>query len=112
MKLKEIILKINSDKEFRDEFMKSFTFKNNGRAKIAEKFNLTAENTRLAIVYLKGREGIKLSSKMQSTYEEYLKLQDKMPITAIANYLKKDFSTIRACYWYSIGDSMNFKKNK
>ena len=43
-------------------------------------------------------------------YQEYLKLKDEMTITQIANYLKKDFSTIRACHWYYMGKSMNFSK--
>lgn len=110
MKLEQIILRINTDKEFKKEFMKSFICKNNGRAKLAKQFKLSPEHVRLAIVYLKGKEGLKLSDKMILVYQEYLKLKDEMTITQIANYLKKDFSTIRACHWYSVGQSMNFSK--
>ena len=110
MKLEQIILRINTDKEFKKEFMKSFICKNNGRAKLAKQFKLSPEHVRLAIVYLKGKEGIKLSDKMILVYQEYLKLKDEMTITQIANYLKKDFSTIRACHWYSVGQSMDFSK--
>ena len=110
MKLEQIILRINTDKKFKKEFLKSFLLKNNGRAKLAKQFNLSPEYVRLALIYLKGKEEIKLSNKMILVYQEYLKLKDKMTITEIANYLKKDFSTIRACYWYSVGKSMNFSK--
>lgn len=110
MKLEQIILRINTDKEFKNEFIKSFIYKNNGRAKLAKQFKLSPEYVRLAIVYLKGKEGLQLSDKMILVYQEYLKLKDEMTITQIANYLKKDFSTIRACYWYSVGQSMNFSK--
>lgn len=110
MKLEQIILRINTDKKFKNEFMKSFLFKNNGRAKLAKQFKLSPEHVRLAIVYLKGKEGLKLSDKMILVYQEYLKLKDEMTITQIANYLEKDFSTIRACHWYSVGQSMNFSK--
>jgi len=110
MKLQEIILQINTDKKFRNEFLKSFLLKNNGRAKLAKQFNLKPEHVRLALIYLKGKKGLKLSDKMILVYQEYLKLRDEMTITQIANYLEKDFSTIRACYWYSVGKSMNFSK--
>ena len=110
MKLEQIILRINTDKKFKKEFMKSFLLKNNGRAKLAKQFKLSPEHVRLALIYLKGKEGLKLSDKMTIVYQEYLKLRDEMTITQIANYLKKDFSTIRACYWYSVGKSMNFSK--
>jgi hypothetical protein len=110
MKLEQIILRINTDKKFKKEFLKSFLLKNNGRAKLAKQFNLKQEYVRLALIYLKGKEGIKLSDKMTIVYQEYLKLRNEMTITQIANYLKKDFSTIRACYWYSVGKSMNFSK--
>ena len=110
MKLEQIILRINTDKKFRKEFLKSFLLKNNGRAKLAKQFNLSPEYVRLALIYLKGKEGLKLSNKMTLVYQEYLKLRDEMTITQIANYLKKDFSTVRACYWYSVGKSMNFSK--
>lgn len=110
MKLEQIILRINTDKKFRKEFLKSFLLKNNGRAKLAKQFNLKPEYVRLALIYLKGKEGIELSDKMILVYQEYLKLKDEMTITAIANYLEKDFSTIRACHWYYMGQSMNFSK--
>ena len=110
MKLEQIILRINTDKEFKKEFIKSFICKNNGRAKLAKQFKLSPEHVRLAIVYLKGKEGLKLSDKMILVYQEYLKLKDEMTISQIANYLKKDFSTIRACHWYSVGQSMDFSK--
>ena len=110
MKLEQIILKINTDKKFRKEFLKSFDFKNNGRAKLAKQFKLSPEYVRLALIYLKGKEGLKLSDKMILVYEEYLKLEDKMTITGIANYLEKDFSTIRACFYYKLGQEMNFSK--
>lgn len=110
MKLEQIILRINTDKKFKKEFLKSFLLKNNGRAKLAKQFNLSPEYVRLALIYLKGKEGLKLSDKMTLVYQEYLKLRDEMTITQIANYLKKDFSTIRACHWYSVGKSMNFSK--
>ena len=110
MKLEQIILRINTDKKFKKEFLKSFQFKNNGRAKLVKQFNLRPEYVRLALIYLKGKEGIKLSDKMILVYQEYLKLKDEMTITQIANYLKKDFSTIRACFYYKLGKSMNFSK--
>ena len=110
MKLEQIILRINTDKKFRKEFLKSFLLKNNGRTKLAKQFNLKQEYVRLSLIYLKGKEDLKLSDKMIPVYQEYLKLRDEMTITQIANYLEKDFSTIRACFYYSLGQSMNFSK--
>lgn len=110
MKIEQIILQINTDKKFRNEFIKSFLEKNSGRAKIAKKFNLSQEKVRLAQNYLRGKEGFELTERMQKVYPEFLKIHEGLTITEICTKLGKDYSTIRACYWYFVGQSMNFKK--
>ena len=110
MKIEQIILQINTDKKFKNEFMKSFLDKNSGRNKIAKKFNLGPEKVRLAQYYLRGKEGIGLSEKMQEVYNNFIKIQDGMKSNQICKELGKDYSTIRACYWYYVGQSMNYSK--